>query len=64
MCHGIDWQNKLRTEAWTYKLKAQQNNTIHAKIEYLICNQRLILLFQTDTDISGSIFKFDPGKAS
>ena len=33
------------------------------KIEYLTCNQRLILLFQTDTDISGSRFKFDRGKA-
>ena len=27
------------------------------KIEYFTCNQRLIILFQTDTDISGSRFK-------
>ena len=45
--------------------RSQHNKTtlfMH-KIEYFTCNQRLILLFQTDTDISGSRFKFDRGKA-
>ena len=63
VCHGIDWQNWRQKPGFINK---KHNKTIlfMHKIEYLTCSQRLILLFQTDTDISGSRFKFDRGKAS
>ena len=55
-----------KTEDGSLDLQKKHNKTtlfMH-KVEYLTCNQRLILLFQTDTDISGSRFKFHRGKAS
>ena len=63
VCHGIDWQNWRQKPGFINKKHNKTTLFMH-KIEYLTCNQRLILLFQTDTDISGSIFKFDRGKAS
>ena len=62
VCHGIDWQNWRQKPGFINKKHNKTTLFMH-KIEYLTCNQRLILLFQTDTDISGSRFKFDRGKA-
>ena len=63
VCHGIDWQNWRQKPGFINKKHNKTTLFMH-KIEYLTRNQRLILLFQTDTDISGSRFKFDRGKAS
>ena len=63
VCHEIDWQNWRQKPGFINKKHNKTTLFMH-KIEYLTCNQRLILLFQTDTDISGSRFKFDRGKAS
>ena len=63
VCHGIDWQNWRQKPGFINKKHSKTTLFMH-KIEYLTCNQRLILLFQTDTDIPGSRFKFDRGKAS
>ena len=62
VCHGIDWQNWRQKPGFINKKHNKTTLFMH-KIEYLTCNQRSILLFQTDTDISGSRFKFDRGKA-
>ena len=62
VCHGIDWQNWRQKPGFINKKHNKTTLFMH-KIEYFTCNQRLILLFQTDTDISGSRFKFDRGKA-
>ena len=62
VCHGIDWQNRRQKPGFINKKHNKTTLFMH-KIEYLTCNQRSILLFQTDTDISGSRFKFDRGKA-
>ena len=63
VCHGIDWQNWRQKPGFINK-KFNKTTLFMHKIEYITCNQRLILLFQTDIDISGSRFKFDRGKAS
>ena len=63
VCHGIDWQNWRQKPGFINK-KFKKTTLFMHKIEYITCNQRLILLFQTDIDISGSRFKFDRGKAS
>ena len=63
VCHGIDWQNRRQKPGFINKKHNKTTLFMH-KIEYITCNQRLILLFQTDIDISGSRFKFDRGKAS
>ena len=59
VCHGIDWQNWRQKPGFINKKHNKTKSFMH-KIEYFTCNQRLILLFQTDTDISGS--RLDRGK--